>query len=125
MTGVTQNVAVAKLRVILDFLFAQYQLFIFDADVFFLKHPMTGIGLDPKIDMEFQTDSVQSMASQFQSSQLRAALTLGTFLRDLQIRLFNFGEMFWKAGPSQEIGIKELSTACITARSICNIGTQK
>ena len=57
VTGLPQNVPETKLRVILEVLVAHYQLLFFDADVFFLKHPLTGIGLVENIDMEFQTDS--------------------------------------------------------------------
>ena len=51
-----QHVANAKLTVIRDVLVAGYPLLFFDADVFFLKHPLTGLGLDDTVDMEFQTD---------------------------------------------------------------------
>ena len=52
VTGLPQNVPETKLRVILEVLVAHYQLLFFDADVFFLKHPLTGIGLVENIDLE-------------------------------------------------------------------------
>lgn len=112
VSNVENQVPETKLRIIPGVLAAQYQLLFFDADVFFIKHPMAGffpgLGLVSNIDMEFQTNGFDH-------------LNFGFFLQAPQTKASSSGRMPWRLGESQLPGIKKLSMSCIITQSTCSI----